>query len=49
MEPPAPAGRRSLRVLADEPPKPKVPSGAEKKKMDDLDKLGSDISGKLGK
>ncbi len=34
---------------ADEPPKKKAPTVAEKKKMDDLEKLGSDISGKLGK
>ena len=49
---PAPAGGGgdpAPVAKADEPPKPKAPSGAEKKKMDDLDKLGSDISGKLGK
>lgn len=34
---------------AEEAPKKKAPTVAEKKKMDDLDKLGSDISGKLGK
>jgi hypothetical protein len=34
---------------AEEPPKKKAPTVVEKKKMDDLDKLGSDISGKLGK
>lgn len=33
----------------DDPPKKKVPTAVEKKKLDDLDKLGSDISGKLGK
>ncbi|MBK7583954.1 MAG: hypothetical protein IPI67_27630 [Myxococcales bacterium] len=33
----------------DDPPKKKAPTTVEKKKMDDLDKLGSDISGKLGK
>jgi hypothetical protein len=33
----------------EEAPKKKAPTVAEKKKMDDLDKLGSDISGKLGK
>jgi hypothetical protein len=33
----------------DTPPAKKVPTAAAKKKMDDLDKLGSDITGKLGK
>ena len=39
----------AAKAPSDDPPKKKAPSGAEKKKMDDLDKLGSDISGKLGK
>lgn len=44
-----PAAAPVAAAKTDEPPKKKAPSAAEKKKMDDLDKLGSDISGKLGK
>ncbi|MBE7483520.1 MAG: hypothetical protein HS104_26515 [Polyangiaceae bacterium] len=39
----------AAKAPSDDPPKKKAPTVAEKKKMDDLDKLGSDISGKLGK
>lgn len=52
---PAPAGGGgetapvAAKAPSDDPPKKKAPTAAEKKKMDDLDKLGSDISGKLGK
>lgn len=33
----------------DEPAKPKAPTKTQKKQADDLDKLGSDIAGQLGK
>jgi len=39
----------AAKAPSDDPPKKKAPTAGEKKKMDDLDKLGSDISGKLGK
>lgn len=39
----------AAKAPSDDLPKKKAPTVAEKKKMDDLDKLGSDISGKLGK
>ena len=39
----------AAKAPGDEPAKKKAPTVVEKKKMDDIDKIGSDISGKLGK